>query len=79
MPDEHLAGLRLLNTPEWNGLTAAEKRVVGNVYGNGGTWATGYTRGGRQVIEALEAKGLVTVTWGERKATVTLREAGWSR
>jgi hypothetical protein len=69
--------MRLLDTPQWNGLTDAEKRVVGRVYGNNGELATALSPGARKVVERLVAKGLVTAVWGERQVTVTLREAGW--
>jgi hypothetical protein len=71
--------MRLLDTPEWNGLNTAERTMVGHVYGNGGPYTTALSAGARKVVLALEATGLVTVTWRERDAVIELREIGWSQ
>lgn len=72
--------MKLLDTPQWGALTEAEKRHVGNIYGNdtGDGWTTAVSPGARKVIEGLAAKGLVTVEWHERDATLRLREEGWA-
>jgi hypothetical protein len=68
--------MKLLDTPQWNGLTTAQKRMVGSIYGNG-QLKTALSPGARKVIKSLEALGLVSVIWRERDVTVSLREQGW--
>ena len=72
--------MRILDTPQWNALTVAEKNHVNNIYGNdtGEGYTTALSPGARKVIQRLEARGLVTVEWRERDVTLRLREQGWS-
>lgn len=71
--------MRLLDTPQWNALTTAEKAMIGNIYGNdtGGGWTIALSPGARKVAEALEARGLITAGWRERNVTLRLRDEGW--
>ena len=72
--------MRILDTPQWNALTAAEKNHVGNIHGNdtGDGYTTALSPGARKVIDGLEARGLVTVERHERNVTLRLREEGWA-
>lgn len=75
--------MRLLDTPQWDALSNAEKAHVNAVYGNGDELTMNYSPGAQKVINGLADKGLVTVEWGDertkrqRQGTVRLREAGW--
>jgi hypothetical protein len=72
--------LRLLDSAQWKSLTAAQRTLVGSIYGNdtGGGYKTALSRGGRQLVESLAAKGLITAEWQERTVTLRLRMEGWS-
>lgn len=51
---------RLLDTPEWNSLTTAQKNLMNSISGNG---PLTFRRRDRACIEVLEKLGLVTVDW----------------
>jgi hypothetical protein len=72
--------MRLLDTPQWNGLTRPQRAMVGNIHGNdtGDGWTIALSPGAAKVASQLEAKGLITVDWHERNATLRLREQGWT-
>lgn len=71
--------MRLLDTPQWNALTVAQKRIINNVSGNdtGNGWTTALSPGARKLVQDLETKGLITVTWHERNVTLRMRYEGW--
>jgi len=67
----------LLDTPQWESLSVNEKRLIGTVYGEGDELTTSLTPGAAKMVRNLEERGLITVTWNERDATIRLREEGW--
>lgn len=74
--------MRLLDTPQWESLTTAEKRIINNICGNGDELTTSFTPGAVKVVNGLAARGLITVTWGERhrgatEGTLRMRDEGW--
>ena len=71
--------MKLLDTPQWEGLTTGQKRIIGTVYGEGDDGlVTALSPGARKEIEWLEELGLITVEWRERDVTIKLRAEGWS-
>jgi hypothetical protein len=72
--------MKILDTPQWDGLTSAEKAMVNNIHGNdtGDGWTIALSPGAAKVAQSLVDKGLITVTPGERKFILALRESGWS-
>jgi hypothetical protein len=72
--------MRLLDTPQWDGLTTAQKRIISNIYASDGPWVGHLSAGGRGEIEWLEELGLITVAWdipGHGQVTIEISEEGW--
>lgn len=74
--------MKLLDTPQWDSLTPAEKTIINNIYGNGDELTTNFTPGAVKLVDGLAARGLITVTWGEThqratQGTLRMRDEGW--
>lgn len=69
--------MKLLDTPQWDGLNTAQKRFIGVVYGNDGPLTTVLSPGAQRLVEGLEELGLIKVTRRERDVTIELNPEGW--